>query len=238
MFKLLRRVSTVCKIMWKERAGVDGLNPFGQRNRCFFNGRVVFRFFLDIRYGVHPLYSYLISSVVMGFQKSWLIYILQKNPKIHPDPYTQGSYLQKIQPDPCIPGSPPLVNSPETQLCASASQPCWHHQSLSLSPSSPSPSSSNPALFLRFITLLLTPVYFWSEIIGKNLNGLILRSKILECFIGLDDFFFGFDDGERRVETINNIGEEFQMEWNKLRFVLLKWKIVKEYRHRTFPLLA
>ena len=28
------------------------------------------------------------------------------------------------------------------------------------------------------------------------------------------------------------------MEWNKLRFVLLKRKIVKEYRHRTFPLLA
>ena len=98
--------------------------------------------------------------------------------------HTQGSFIsKKIQPDPCIPGSPPLVNSPETQLCASASQPCWHHQSLSLSPSSPSPSSSNPALFLRFITLLLTPVYFWSEIIGKNLNGLILRSKILECFL-------------------------------------------------------
>ena len=129
MFKLLRRVSTVCKIMWKERAGVDGLNPFGQRNRCFFNGRVVFRFCLDIRYGVHPLYSYLISSVVMGFQKSWLIYILQKNPKIHPDPYTQGSYLQK--------------------------KPTW---SLYTGFSSPCKLSRNPALCFSFPTLLTSSI--------------------------------------------------------------------------------
>ena len=113
--------------MWKERAGVDGLNPFGQRNRCFFNGRVVFRFFLDIRYGVQCASLVFLPDQFScyGIPKKLIdIFILQKNPKIHPDPYTQGSYLQKIQPDPCILGSPPLVNSPETQLCASASQPC------------------------------------------------------------------------------------------------------------------
>ena len=55
---------------------------------------------------------------------------------------------------------------------------------------------------------------------------------LLDWMIFSSDLMMGKEE-LRRLRLNNYIGEEFQMEWNKLRFVLIKRKTVKEYRHRT-----
>ena len=104
-----------------------------------------------------------------------------KKSKTVPDPCTPGSpietspYISENVPDPCKPGSPPLVNSPETRPCASACPPCFQIS------------------------------HFWSEMIGKNLNGLYLEEQNMFYWPKIGCL------GKRRLETIKP--EELDWSW-------------------------